>query len=139
MLRSGPEQLCRYAPAESSPYPALVRRLIRGREWVRIGVGFGMQATTVTGEPAETQAQMGALKTRGVQEAPAASSSPCVPTVLRLLHLAAYVVVGGAYDPRVTAAIAAGATVVSAEMAGEHQNIDTPSPAHNPATSPYPG
>jgi len=84
------------------------------------------------------QAKKSDLKTRGVLEAPVASLPPYVSTVLVSSHPAAYVVVGGAYGPLVTAAIAAGATVVLAEMAGEHQNTDTPSPVHIPTMSPYP-
>lgn len=70
-------------------------------------------------------------------EAQQASLVPYVPTGLALWHLAAFVVVGGAYDPRATAASVAGAIVVLVEMVGEHQNTDTPFPGHNLATYPY--
>jgi len=106
---------------------------------MQVGRAEKPQATIALKEPVAMQEKKGASKTRGALEASAISSPPSVPTVLTLLHLAAYVVVGGASGPHVTAAIAAGATVVSAEMAGEHQNTDTPSPAHNPAMFPYPG
>ena len=96
------------------------------------------QATTASEEPAARQEKQRDLKTTGASVAPAAFSSPFCPMVLTLLHLAAYVVVGGAYDPRATAASAAGATVVSAETVEEHQNTDIPFPAHIPAMSPCP-
>lgn len=100
------------------------------------------RATIEMEEPAAllvaTRAGKSDLKMTEAREVPQDFWAFFAPTVLTLSHLAAYVVVGGAYDPRVIAAIVAGATAAMAEMAVEHQNTDTPSLVHTPATSPYP-
>lgn len=86
---------------------------------------------------AETLARKADLTMIKASEGQSAFLVPSVPTALMSWHLAAFVFVGGAYDPRATAASAAGAIVVLVERAGEHQNTDTPSLVHSRATFPY--
>ncbi|GAC1358297.1 MAG: hypothetical protein NVS2B12_04950 [Ktedonobacteraceae bacterium] len=62
----------------------------------------------------------------------------CSPTERIPSHLAVCVAAGGAYVARAVVVSAPGAVVPLAARVEEHQRIDIPSLAHNPASYPYP-